>query len=124
MNETVVIDPRFTGPPDSGNGGYVCGVLGSRLDGPAEVSLRRPPPIATPLGVRATGDGIALYDGDALVAEAKISAAISGEMAGARPDFADDNGKNDKHERSFASTTMRADQTGRTRAVCVLTAVD
>lgn len=74
MNETIVIEPRFTGPPESGNGGYVCGLLGSRFDGPAEVSLRRPPPIDTPLEVRPNGGGIALFDDEALVAEAKPSA--------------------------------------------------
>ena len=71
MNETFTITPQFTGPPDSGNGGYVCGILGSRLDGPAQVSLRRPPPINTPLELRTYNGGIALFDVEALVAEAK-----------------------------------------------------
>lgn len=71
MAETFIIERRFNGPPDSGNGGYVCGLLGRKFEGPAEVSLRVPPPLETPLEYRETDDGIALYDGDQLVAEAK-----------------------------------------------------
>ena len=29
---TVVIEHRYRGPPDSANGGYAAGVLGSKLD--------------------------------------------------------------------------------------------
>jgi hypothetical protein len=43
MREQVIIDPRFRGPPDSGHGGYVCGVVAGLIDGTAEVTLRRPP---------------------------------------------------------------------------------
>lgn len=70
MDEQVlVIDVRFCGPPDSGNGGYVCGLLGAVLNGPVEVTLRRPPPIGRPLLRRPTEDGLALLDGDDLVAQ-------------------------------------------------------
>ena len=41
----VTIDPRFNGPPDSGHGGYVSGVVASFLEGPARVRLHRPPPL-------------------------------------------------------------------------------
>src|SRR5439155_15178742 len=66
----IVIDRRFCGPPDSGNGGYTCGLVAARVDGPAEVTLRLPPPLETPLTV-APGDGgsVRVLDGDALVAE-------------------------------------------------------
>ena len=36
----VTIDPRFNGPPDSGHGGYVSGVVAGFLQGPARVRLR------------------------------------------------------------------------------------
>ena len=70
MSGPIVIDRRFCGPPDSGNGGYTCGLVASRVDGPAEVTLRMPPPLETPLTV-APGDGgsVRILDGDALVAE-------------------------------------------------------
>jgi hypothetical protein len=72
MTETLVIAPRFRGPPDSGNGGYVCGRVAACVDGPAEVTLRRPPPLAAPMTIESTGDGaIWLRDGDAVVAEGR-----------------------------------------------------
>jgi hypothetical protein len=51
MMAPLVIAPRFCGPPDSGNGGYVCGLIAGRLDGQAEITLRAPPPLATPMTV-------------------------------------------------------------------------
>ncbi|GAA3725993.1 acyl-coenzyme A thioesterase PaaI-like protein [Spinactinospora alkalitolerans] len=63
---------RFNGPPGSANGGYVSGLLARRLGGAAaEVTLRRPPPLDTPMAVRrGDADGLLLLDGDALIAEA------------------------------------------------------
>lgn len=61
----LVIDPRFRGPLGSGNGGYSCGLLGTRLGRSAEVNLRMPPPLDTPLRV----EGNQLLAGDAVVAE-------------------------------------------------------
>jgi hypothetical protein len=66
--QVLVIDPTFCGPPDSGNGGYACGLLAAFLGGPLEVTLRRPPPIGRPLLRRATEGGLALFDGDEVVA--------------------------------------------------------
>jgi hypothetical protein len=71
MTETVVIDQRFRGPPDSANGGYACAMAAQWLDGPAEVTLRSPPPLGRPLEVRRRDDRSELLDGDALVAEAQ-----------------------------------------------------
>jgi hypothetical protein len=70
LAETVVIAHRFRGPPDSGNGGYTCGVVAAHMDAPAEVTLRRPPPLGVPLQVEPTVEGgVQLLDGDVLVAE-------------------------------------------------------
>lgn len=71
--DTITIEPRFNGPPDSGNGGYTCGRLAAYVDGPAEVTLRLPPPLGKPMRVErdGDGDGVSLLDGDALVAEAR-----------------------------------------------------
>jgi hypothetical protein len=68
--DSVVIEPRFNGPPDSANGGYSCGVLAAAIDGIAEVSLRRPPPLGRPLVVEGDGRSARLLDGDELVADA------------------------------------------------------
>jgi len=61
------IAPRFNGPPDSGNGGYVCGLLGSALDGPAVSTLKRPPPLGRELLLTVEGGEAVLLDGDEVV---------------------------------------------------------
>lgn len=66
----VVIEERFCGPPDSGNGGYVCGLMAEILGQEAEVTLRRPPPIGRAMLVRPAEEGIILVDGEEVVAEA------------------------------------------------------
>jgi hypothetical protein len=72
MTTTITIERRFCGPPQSGNGGYVCGVLAQHVDGDAEVTLRLPPPLAAPLAVETVaGGGAVLLDADRqVVAEA------------------------------------------------------
>ena len=66
------IPRRFNGPPDSGNGGYSCGVLAAHVDAPAvEVSLRRPPPLERPLRVEERDGTVVALDGDDVVAEAR-----------------------------------------------------
>ncbi|MGB7684732.1 MAG: hypothetical protein WBL45_03020 [Solirubrobacterales bacterium] len=71
MSDPVVIERRFRGPPDSAQGGYACGLLAERIEGPcAAVSLRLPPPLEEPLEIAAGDDGtVRLLDGDSLVAE-------------------------------------------------------
>jgi hypothetical protein len=66
----LVIDPRFNGPVGSANGGYTCGLVADLLDGTAEVTLRRPPPLGRPLGVDRDDRRVVVRDGDAVVAEA------------------------------------------------------
>jgi hypothetical protein len=73
MVETVVIERRFCGPPDSANGGYACGLLARRMTGPVEVTLRRPPPLEKPLEVEVEDAGGSLLDGNELVAAARAA---------------------------------------------------
>jgi hypothetical protein len=68
---TIEIPKRFCGPPKSANGGYACGRLAAFVDGAAEVTLRSPPPLDRVMQVLADGDGVALFDGDKLVGNAK-----------------------------------------------------
>ena len=77
MTDVIVVDRRFCGPPDSANGGYVCGLVAARVDGPAEVTLRNPPPLDTPMPVQRRVDGRAevRLDGE-LVAEARPVGAV------------------------------------------------
>jgi hypothetical protein len=70
VSNHIRIERRFCGPPESGHGGYTCGVVAAHVDGPAEVTLRRPPPLDTPLAVVPDDDGsVRVMDGDDLVAE-------------------------------------------------------
>lgn len=59
----IVIAQRYRGPTQSGNGGYVCGVLARMLGGPAEVTLKAPPPLETPL-LAAVRDGTVILSHD------------------------------------------------------------
>lgn len=67
----IVIARRFCGPPDSGNGGYTCGRLAAFLGGPAEVTLRAPPPLETPLHVSCGDAGARLLAGEREIASAR-----------------------------------------------------
>jgi hypothetical protein len=69
---TVVIDPRFNGPPGSGHGGYSCGCAAAQVDGDvAVVTLRRPPPLGVGLEVVRDGSAASLVDSGAVVATAR-----------------------------------------------------
>lgn len=69
IETTVTIDPRFRGPDESGNGGYVCGAVADLMEGPAAVTLRHPPPLARALSVRREGGRVEVRDDEILVAE-------------------------------------------------------
>jgi len=65
------IERRFHGPPDSGNGGYVAGLVGGALGGSgATVTLHRPPPLDRLLDLRVTAEGAELLDGGERIASA------------------------------------------------------
>jgi len=72
----TIIGSRYNGPPGSGNGGWTAGTFAALLDGgttvpSAQVTLRTPPPLETPLSVRTAGEGISVHAPDGtLVAEA------------------------------------------------------
>ncbi len=83
MEAEIIIDRRFCGPPQSGNGGYACGLLAGLLAGslagvpagfPAgvvEVTLRRPPPLDRRLAIEGgSGGPLRLVDGEDIIAEA------------------------------------------------------
>ena len=67
----MTIPSRFNGPPASANGGYASGRVAALLGGRAEVTLRTPPPLETPLAVERDGERVAIRDGETLVAEAE-----------------------------------------------------
>lgn len=71
MADTIVIDRRYCGPPDSGNGGYVSGRLAAFLEGPVQVRLQVPPPLGVELEVRKSGEAVELVHGGTLIARAQ-----------------------------------------------------
>jgi hypothetical protein len=82
MGESIEIPARFNGPLDSGNGGYSSGVIAALLDEPAEVSLRSPVPLDTPLAVERADGSVRITDGETLVGEGRsVSEVGVGEPA-------------------------------------------
>lgn len=68
---TVRIEHRFRGPPRSGNGGYVCGLLAEHFTGDCIVRLLRPPPLDRDLQIVADGEALCLTDGEHPIARAQ-----------------------------------------------------
>jgi hypothetical protein len=71
-NRHLVIGRRFRGPPQSGNGGYTCGMLAAAARTPVEVRLMKPPPLDRPLDIREDAETghLLLLDGEETVATA------------------------------------------------------
>lgn len=68
----ITIAPRFNGPPGSGNGGYVCGLVAEAIGASASVRLSAPPPLDTPLVRSRDDEGVVrLRDGDLTIAEGR-----------------------------------------------------
>lgn len=75
MSLDITVNSRFCGPPDSANGGYISGRIGAYFDGPAEITLRIPPPLGVPMKAVWEGDDyLRVMLNDTLVAEAKPAA--------------------------------------------------
>lgn len=70
-SDSVVIEGRFHGPPNSANGGYCCGRLAAFVGGPATVRLHEPPPLDTPLALEREGERVALVYGGHVIASAR-----------------------------------------------------
>lgn len=65
---TIVIEPRYSGPPNTGNGGYVAGRFAAGTEAPAEVTLRKPIPLGVPLTPEHDTDTVRIRHGDTLIA--------------------------------------------------------
>ena len=52
MSEQITIHHRFQGPPNIGQGGYVCGIVADLIGPCAKVTLRSPAPLGLPLTVK------------------------------------------------------------------------
>jgi hypothetical protein len=70
-SDSIIVAERFNGPPKSGNGGYVCGLAARFIDGPAEATLRAPPPLNARLAVEREGVDVILRHGAQEIARAR-----------------------------------------------------
>jgi hypothetical protein len=69
----MIIEARYNGPEGSGNGGWSAGLVAAELGATAgaEVTLRFPPPLETPMSVRREDSTVRVYSPDGtLVADA------------------------------------------------------
>lgn len=65
------IASRFNGPPNSGNGGYVCGAMASAIGRNVRVRLKKPLPLEQTLPIRSVSPNEwHLLDGDEVLAVA------------------------------------------------------
>lgn len=55
---TITVPGRFCGPDASANGGYASGAIAEVLGGAAQVELRQPPPLESPMAVDETPSGL------------------------------------------------------------------
>ena len=68
--QSLTVPARFCGPPDSGNGGYTCGLVANELGGIFECTLRSPVPLDVPLEIERSQSGGILRHGDKVIVEA------------------------------------------------------
>ena len=69
VTEQLTIPAAFNGPPDSGNGGYTCGLVAAQVGAEvAAVSLWAPPPLDRPLEILRSEEAVEVRDADTRVA--------------------------------------------------------
>lgn len=66
---SITVSARFRGPPHSGNGGYVAGLMARLAGGHRSVAMRAPTPLDAPLEFL-PGEPARLMRGETLIAEA------------------------------------------------------
>lgn len=86
----ITISRRFCGPPDSGNGGYVSGLLARSVEGPATVVLRARIPLDVPLTATCEDGHVRLIGAeDILIGEARPSEPASLPIPPSPPSLAE-----------------------------------
>ncbi|HEX6228223.1 MAG TPA: hypothetical protein VFZ41_02040 [Solirubrobacterales bacterium] len=71
MAGQLTIPARFNGPLENGQGGYAAGIFAATLEGPVEVTLRRPVPLDTALSAAVEDGTVRVLDGEELIAEGR-----------------------------------------------------
>jgi len=90
----LIIRKRFCGPRTSGNGGYAAGMFARVIDGPATVTLKKPPPLDTPIDIRAGEAG----SFDAVVGDDVIATVKPGAVSVSPPPMPDAAGVAHAHD--------------------------
>lgn len=67
----IIIARRFCGPPESGNGGYVAGLLAKAMPTDSQITLHAPPPLDTPLDLLPAANGMQLRHEGRLLASVR-----------------------------------------------------
>jgi hypothetical protein len=73
MMQSLTVPSRFCGPPDSGNGGYTCGLVAKELGGIVECTLRSPVPMEASLNIERLQSGGILRHRDKVIIEASFA---------------------------------------------------
>lgn len=68
---SVVFPQELCGPPECANGGVVAGMLAQHLEGPVEVTLRRPVPLEEAVTLERLGSAVVLRRGHEVLALAQ-----------------------------------------------------
>lgn len=68
----ITVPARFRGPPQSGNGGYVAGLMARLAGGHRAVAMRAPTPLDVPLAF-VSGEPARLMHGETPIAEASTA---------------------------------------------------
>lgn len=71
MENTILIAPRFCGPPNVGNGGYTSGLLAQTVNYAPTITLRKPPLLNKVMQIIRSGELIKLMDGNQVIADVK-----------------------------------------------------
>ena len=80
--KAVTVKGRFCGSPKLASGGYIAGLLGRLMEGPARVNLEQPVPVEHALGIERLSDGaIVLTEGGATLAHASCTPSAVARIA-------------------------------------------
>jgi hypothetical protein len=71
VSQTLSVPGRFNGPLERGHGGYSSAVIAEFVEGQAEVTLRSPVPLDSPLEIGHEDAAVLVFDGESLIAEAE-----------------------------------------------------
>jgi len=105
----LVVTQQFCGPPNSGNGGYCCGIFAKAIDGPATAMLKARIPLDVGLRLE-VGDQITeLFDNEGnLIGAGRMAARTDLPQVPAAPSL----------DQAIAAEARHVGHTGRYHPIC------